>query len=186
MIERKKLSDILVNSEREKLGRVWDSTKAADDRKPLPGGDYRCSVASGELFNSKQGTPGYKLKLVVLDGEHSDRFLWHDVWLSEPALPMAKRDLGKLGITRPEQLERPLPEGIIVKARVAIRRNEDGTEYNRVTRFDVVDIEPPEPEPYAPSADGNGALDQQGFVWREGEQKDRPAPSGGRGAYSQP
>ena len=101
MPERKKLADILLNSDREKLGRDWDSTKAADDLKPLPSGEYRCSIASGELFNAKQGTPGYKLKLVVLEGEHADRVVWHDVWLTEAALPMAKRDLGKLGITEP-------------------------------------------------------------------------------------
>ena len=66
MIERKKLADILLNSDRDKLGRIWESTKAADDLKPLPSGEYRCSVASGELFNAKSGTPGYKLKLIVL------------------------------------------------------------------------------------------------------------------------
>ena len=107
----------------------------------MPSGEYRCSIASGELFNAKTGTPGYKLKLVVVEGEHADRVVWHDVWLSEAALPMAKRDLGKLGITSLEQLERPLPEGIIVNAKVALRRDDDGTEYNRVNRLDVVGIE---------------------------------------------
>jgi hypothetical protein len=190
MSTRKKLSDILLNSEREKLGRIWDSTKAADDLKPLPNGEYRCTVAHGELFNSKKDTPGYKLKLVVLDGEHADRVVWHDIWLSEAALPMAKRDLGKLEITSLEQLDRPLPEGIIVKARVAIRKNDDGAEYNRVVRFDLVGIEPPEPEPFAPSSNGKPSepdcRDQQGFDWGSGEQKNPPASESGRGAYSQP
>ncbi len=126
MNERKRLADILLNSEREKLDRQWESTKAADDLKPLPSGEYRCSLASGELFTAKKGTLGFKLKLVVLDGEHADRVVWHDVWLSEAALPMAKRDLGKLGITSLEQLERPLPDGIVVAAKVALRKNDDG------------------------------------------------------------
>ena len=172
MIERKKLADILLNSDRDKLGRIWESTKAADDLKPLPSGEYRCSIASGELFNAKSGTPGYKLKLVVLEGEHADRVVWHDVWLSEAALPMAKRDLGKLGVTSLEQLERPLPEGIVVAAKVALRKNDDGTEYNRVNRLDVVGIEPPEPEPFAPShepEDGSTA-DAAGFDWAKGQQ----------------
>ena len=47
MIERKKLADILLNSDRDKLGRIWDSTKAADDLKPLPSGEYRCTIARG-------------------------------------------------------------------------------------------------------------------------------------------
>ncbi len=172
MIERKKLSDILVNSEREKLGRVWDSTKAADDLKPLPSGEYRCTIASGELFNAKSGTPGYKIKLVVADGEHTDRVVWHDVWLSEAALPMAKRDLAKLGVTSLEQLERPLPVGIIGKAKVTLRKNDDGTEYNRVNRLDVVGIETPEPEPFAPSddRDDTSTTDSDGFNWKNGRQ----------------
>ncbi len=90
MNECKKLADILLNSDRDRLDRAWSTTKAAEDLKPLPSGEYRCSIASGELFNAKSGTPGYKLKLVVLDGDHVDRVVWHDVWLSEAALPMAK------------------------------------------------------------------------------------------------
>jgi hypothetical protein len=176
MPERKKLTDILLNSDREKLDRQWDSTKAADDLRPLPSGEYRCSIASGELFTAKKGTLGYKLKLVVLDGEHADRIVWHDVWLSEAALPMAKRDLGKLGITSLEQLERPLPEGIVVAAKVALRKNDDGTEYNRVNRLDVVGIETPEPEPFAPSEHHNGDVktDDDGFDWEKGQQNGEP------------
>jgi hypothetical protein len=172
MIERKKLADILLNSDRDKLGRIWESTKAADDLRPLPSGEYRCTVASGELFNSKSGTPGYKLKLVVVDGEHADRVVWHDVWLSEAALPMAKRDLGKLGVTSLDQLERPLPDGIVVAAKVALRKNDDGTEYNRVNRLDVVGIEPPEPEPFAPlnGSENGSTADAAGFDWARGQQ----------------
>ena len=151
MTERKKLSRYSTEFRpRKTRSRIGTRPKPADDLKPLPSGEYRCSIASGELFNAKTGTAGYKLKLVVVEGEHADRVVWHDVWLSEAALPMAKRDLGKLGITSLEQLEQPLPEGIIVNAKVALRKNDDGTEYNRVTRFDVVAIESPEPEPFAP------------------------------------
>ncbi len=158
---------------RETRSQSGTSTKAADDLKPLPSGEYRCSIASGELFNAKSGTPGYKLKLVVVEGEHADRVVWHDVWLSEAALPMAKRDLGKLGITSLEQLERPLPDGIVVAAKVALRKNDDGTEYNRVNRLDVVGIEPPEPEPFAPSADRERRLDDRRRRLRLGERGNR-------------
>ena len=68
----------------------------------------------------------------MLDGEHAGRRLWHDVWLTEAAMSLAKRDLGKLGVTSLEQLERPLPEGIIIDAKVALRRGDDGEEFNRV------------------------------------------------------
>jgi hypothetical protein len=186
MSERKKLSDILLNSERDKLARSWDTTQAAAELKPLPSGEYRCMVASGELFSAKKGTPGYKLRLVVLEGEYIDRVVWHDLWLSEAALPMTKRDLAKLGVTDLEQLDRPLLEGIVVKAKVALRKNDDGMEYNRVSRFDVVDFEPPEPDPFAPTDDKPIEPDQRdsgGFDWTKGEQKDPPAPRRGRGAY---
>jgi hypothetical protein len=33
---------------------------ADDDFVPLPAGEYICRVLSGELFNAKKGTPGYK------------------------------------------------------------------------------------------------------------------------------
>jgi hypothetical protein len=182
MGERKKLSDILLNSDRERLERTWSTTKPADDLKPIPAGDYRCRVTSGELFTSKSGTPGYKLTLEVLDGEHAGRRVWHDVWLTEAALAMAKRDLAKLGIDRPEQLERPLPEGIIISARVALKRNDDGTEYNRVVRFDFVAVEPPALEPFAPGKDEPDAkpgetTDTDDFDWSTGAQRNgAPTP----------
>ena len=97
-------------------------TKAADDLKPIPAGEYRCRIVNGDLFNSRGGTPGYKLVLEVLDGEHAGRRLWHEIWLTDAAMSMAKRDLAKLGIERPEQLEQPLPLGIVVKAKVALRK----------------------------------------------------------------
>jgi hypothetical protein len=211
MAERKRLSDILSQSGKERIARVWDETKPADELRPLPAGTYRCCVLSGELSKAKTGTVGYKITLEVLDGEHADRRLWHDIWLSEAALPLAKRDLLKLGIERLEQLDRPLPKGIFLSVRLALRRNDDGSEYNRVTGFDVIAVEPPEPDPFAPSPSPNGEppspladrgavdphegghddaadcdrRDQQGFDWAIGEQEDRPAASRGRGAYSE-
>src|SRR4051794_32659034 len=105
MAERKRLRDILPNSERERLEKTWTVTKAADELKPIPPGVYRCNVINGELFNAKSGTAGYRITFEVCDGEHTGRRVRHDVWLSEPALPMARRDLLKLGIDRFEQLE---------------------------------------------------------------------------------
>lgn len=171
MADRKRLSDILLNSERERLAQSWESTRAADDPTPIPSGEYLCRIVGGELFASRSGTPGYKLALEVSSGEHVGRRLWHDIWLSPAALAMAKRDLGKLGVTNPEQLEQPLPDGFVVIARVALRRGDDGTEFNRVVRFEVVAFEPPGPDPFAPEPDGR---DADGFDWWTGEQKGAP------------
>jgi len=63
------------------------------------------------------------------------------LWLTPAALPMSKRDLGKLGVTSIEQLEQPLPAGIRCTVKLALRRSDDGGEYNRVRSFDVIGID---------------------------------------------
>lgn len=157
MTERKKLSDILKGTTRETLTKQWKETDAAEDLGPLPPGEYLFRILSGELSTSKQGTPGYKVTLEVVEGEHEGRRCWHDVWLTQAALPIAKRDLGKIGVTGLEQLEQPLPPGILIRARIALRKNDDGTEHNRVIRFEAAGIEPgdafePPPDPGNPAS----------------------------------
>jgi hypothetical protein len=156
MTERKKLSDILHGSSRDALAKQWKKTEAAEELAPLPPGEYSFRILSGELFTSKQGTPGYKLTLEVSEGEHEGRRCWHDVWLTQAALPLAKRDLGKIGVTDLEQLERPLPPGILIRARIALRKNEDGTEHNRVVRFEPAGNEPGDAFEPPPENDVNG------------------------------
>src|SRR5262245_8114286 len=137
MHDRKKLADILqLNSDREQLSHLWRATAAAEERGPLPPGEYAFRVQTGELFTSKRGTPGYKLTLEVTEGEHEGRRAWVDFWLTAAALPMTKRDLAKIGVTDLEQLERPLPPGILIRGKLALRRDDDGNESNRLVRFE--------------------------------------------------
>jgi hypothetical protein len=63
---------------------------------------------------------------------------------------MAKRDLGKLGVTDLEQLERPLPSGIRCSVTLALRREDHGSEYNRVRRFEALGIDEQERDAFAP------------------------------------
>ncbi len=156
-----KLFDILAAGGQSGDGfhNAWNSTTAAGDFEPLPPGWYVCRVESGELDTSRAGTPGYKLTFSVLEGpdpenSHAGRKLWHDLWLTTPAMPMAKRDLAKLGIDELQQLEKPLPAGIRCKVQVALRKGDDGVEHNRVKRFDVVDIDTPDADPDAPEEPG--------------------------------
>ena len=152
MLQRKKLTDILRNGGVGGIRRAWESTQAADDFKPLPEGEYLARIVTGELFTSKSNaTPGYKLAFEVAEGEHVGRRFWHDLWLTPAALPMTKRDLAKIGVNSPEQLELLLPPGIICNVKLALRRDDDGTEYNKVRSFQVERIETPEPDPFAPS-----------------------------------
>jgi hypothetical protein len=196
MPERKKLSDILLNSERERIAGIWASAKPAEDLKPFPRGLYRCRITKGLPFRASKGTLGYKLTLQVIEGEYSGRLVWHDVWLTDDGAKYALRDLGKLGIERFEQLDAPLPEGIIVLANVVLRRGDDGTERNELKHtnpFDVVGIEPPAPDPFAPSTTAKpepkraeDSLDADGFNWGTGEQEDPTAPSQVQGVNGKP
>jgi hypothetical protein len=158
-MERQKLSDILRNGDKESLQRSWDETEEADEFGPLPPGEYIARVVSGEFFTSKtNSTPGYKLAFKVLEGDYTGRQFWHDLWLTPAALPMAKRDLGKLGVKRLEQLEQPLPPGIRCKVKLTLRRDDDGTEYNRVRTFEVIAVDQPERDAFAPAEQEGGPL----------------------------
>jgi hypothetical protein len=157
---RKSLSDILHGSDRESISRAWGETKAAEDFARLPPGEYVARIVGGELSTSKsKGTPSYKLTFRVLEGDFTGRRFWHDVYLTPAALPMAKRDLGKLGVTALEQLERPLPPGIRCRVKLALRRDDDGSDFNKLKTFAVVGIDEPETDAFAPRPDpaGNGS-----------------------------
>jgi hypothetical protein len=175
MQPRQRLSDILRNADREKLAAAWDATKAAGELGPLPTGDYTCRILKGELGVSNSGKPSYKLTLEVAEGEHAKRRCWHDIWLTEAALSMAKRDLAKIGVpvdgfeAMLSHLERPIPSGILLRVRLALRKTDDDREYNRVVRFEAAGTEPG--DAYAPADEdlpaGATEFDPAGF---EGEQ----------------
>ncbi len=149
---RPKLSDIL-NGGTDALRNAWNSAEAADDFKPLPKGEYVAHIISGELAASGKGTPGYKLTFKVIEGEHAGRMFWHDIWLTQAAMGMAKRDLGKLGVTSPDQLEKPLPKGIRCKVKLVIHTADSGAGFNRLKTFDVIGIDTPEVDEFAPTED---------------------------------
>jgi hypothetical protein len=153
MSERKKLSDILRGTDRDALSKTWENTEAAKDLEPLPAGEYVFRILAGELFTSQRGTPGYKLSLEVAEGEHEGRRAWHEVYLTPAALPMAKRDLAKLGVSALEQLDRPLPQGILIRGRLALR-TDGGSPHNRLVRFEAAGVEPS--DAYEPKEDGDG------------------------------
>jgi hypothetical protein len=160
MTPRKKLSDILHNSQREQLGRAFAEAKAAEEFGPLPAGEYVCRIIEGAAMTGRtNGTPGYKLTFEVIEGEYAKRRIWHDIWLTEANVRYAKRDLAKLGVTSLDMLDNQLPEGIRCKVRVVLRKEDDGTERNRVRSFEVLGIDTP--EPFAP-AEGDLAAGEHG------------------------
>ena len=142
--------------------RNWQNTQAAGEFSPLPPGEYVCHAVKGKLRNASKGTPSYCLTCKVIEGEHTERLVWLDLFLTPAALPMAKRDLAKLGIDSPDKMEKPLPAGIRCKVRVALRKDDNGNETNRVVRFDVLGIDQPTVDPFAPTETPSvdGSLDE--------------------------
>jgi hypothetical protein len=188
MTERRKLTDILRGSERDELAKAFDQAKAADDFAPLPKGEYVAHVVEGLLDTTKKGKPEYRLTFRVAEGEHASRRFWHHCYLTPAALPMAKRDLAKLGITSLDQLDNPLPAGIRCKAKLSLRRNEDGSEFNKVERFEVVAIDQPEPDPFAPvdSVEGESPAEPANPHDLNGEAKELfPFGANNRGPYAE-
>jgi hypothetical protein len=160
-MNRMNLSQILAGSQRDTLSRAWDSSPVAEDFGALPAGEYIAHVTEGSAARSKSGTPGYKLTFKVAEGPYKGRLFWHDLWLTPAALPMTKRDLGKLGVKTLDQLDSPLPKGIRCRVKLVLRVGDDGREYNRVRSFEVVSIDRPEPDPFAPREAEAPVADQQ-------------------------
>lgn len=152
-----KLSDIL-NGSSGNFDDAWNSTEAAGDFGPIPRGEYVCHATKGELDQSRlKGTPFYKLEFTIIEGEFKTRKLWNDCWLTSAALPQSKRDLGKLGITSPAMMEKPLPRYFRCKVQVVVRKDDNGIERNRVRSFEVVSFDKPDADPFAPPPPGEAA-----------------------------
>jgi hypothetical protein len=201
----KKLLRDIVRGSVDDFKKTWDTTEASEGFPPLPSGTYRCLIAGGEMFtSSKNETPGYKVTFEVTSGALAGRKFWHSVWLTEKALAMAKAELAKLGIIKPEQLEQPLPPGLIADVKVVLRTDDEGETFNRVRSFQVVRPEVPAAD-FAPSGpaeapadesdddDGDAwdeldnASDAGGFNWANGEQKAAPShASNGQSVTAKP
>src|SRR5262249_11294629 len=127
-MQRKRLSDIL-RAGNGGGGADWindnwgDIPPAPDFGTPVPRGHYITHVLEGALFEAGTGTPGYKVTHEIIEGEHTGRRLWQDIWLSGAAKRGAVRDLAKLGIRDKQQLEQPIPlRRIRCKVTVVVRR----------------------------------------------------------------
>lgn len=138
----------------DNLSDLFDTTEAAD-YSPIPPGQYTADVVSGGRMESRvKRTPGFGLVFEIRDhAEHNGRRLYHDLWLTQNAMRRSKAELMKLGITSSDQLNRPLPEGFVVKLTVVLHTGDDGRQRNRVTEFSVLRFDPPKPDPFAPRRD---------------------------------
>lgn len=141
---------------------LFDRTEAADDFGPLPKGVYVALAVGGRLDQASTGTRGYTVEFRVIEGEYAGRRLWVTKYLTPAAMPHTKRDLAKLGIDGKAALQRPFPANrLVCKLIVALRKGDDGTERNEVKSFDVIRVQEPTADPFAPRDDqgeaGNGS-----------------------------
>jgi hypothetical protein len=167
-----KLSDIITaGSGGGNIRDNWENTAAAGDFGLLAPGAYVARIIAGEFKQSKRNsTPGYSLTFEVLEpAEHKGRKFWHDCWLTPAAMPQTKRDLGKLGVTNLEQLENPLPKYIRCQCKIALRKDDDGNEANRLKSFEVLGIDKPEADAFAPADD---------VIERQPGEDDKPEDGG--------
>jgi hypothetical protein len=199
--KRPRLRDI-VRGNAADFNRAWNETEASAGFDPLPPGVYRCLIADGALFTSKtNATPGFKITFEVIAGPFAGRKAWHDIWLSNKALSIAKAGLAKLGINTPDQLEQPLPPGLLADVTVVLRNDDNGAAFNQVRSFKIVNADIPA-DSYSP-ADPSGSegdsghlaaghasppprvtrepgddddRDDSGFDWRPGVQHTSSAP----------
>ena len=145
-----RLSDILANGNGGGIDDLWDSTTAADDFGPLPAGEYIAHLTAGELIQSRTNqTPGYRMTFTVIEGDFANRRFWNECWLTPAALPQSKRDLAKIGITKPAMMEKPLPKGIRCRCKLALRKDDQGSESNRLKMFEVIGIDKPTVDEFA-------------------------------------
>jgi hypothetical protein len=159
------LSDILAaGGGGDDIRDLWNNTDAAGEMGPLPAGDYVADIIAGELETSRTNrTPGYKLTFSVVEPVvFVGRRFWLDCWLTPLALRQSKRDLLKIGVTSLDLLERPLPARMRCKVRLALRKDDNGNERNRVIWFEVIGIVEPERDAFAP-ADGEAGPDGTPF-----------------------
>jgi hypothetical protein len=155
MMSRQSLTGILNGD----LAAAFDAAApATEGLPPITDSPVLCGV-SGGLKTSRGGTPGYTLQFEIIEGRFTGRRLYLDLWLTPAAMPLAKRDLARLGITTADQLSKPIPPGILCEVKHVLRTEDDGAQRNVVKSFAVVrvDADPTADKDFAAPAEGGAA-----------------------------
>lgn len=129
----------------DRLDEEFQRTEAASDGGVvLPAGTY-VMRAVGRLKQSRiKQTNFFELELTVADGGRAGRKIWHAIWLTPDALPLARRDLDKLGIKSLKELRGTLPSWLL-EASVRVRVDDNGEQRNHIRRFKLLEVLPADP-----------------------------------------
>lgn len=138
---------------------LFDSAEVAADFGPLPKGTYVALAVSGKLEKARTGTEGYTVEFRVIEGKYAGRRLWMTRYITEAAMSYTKRDLVKLGIDSKAKLHQPFPANrLVCELIVVVRKRDDGTEKNEIRDFEVIRVQAPTVDPFAPAGEpGEGA-----------------------------
>jgi len=142
----------------------FDTIEAAEDFGPLPKGVYIALAVGGKIDKARTtGTDYYVVEFQVIEGTYARRRLWLRNYLTEAALQYAKRDLAKLGINTRAKLAAPFPANrMVCKLTVSLRQDDNKTEWNEITNFEVIRVQEPTVDPFAPKEDEPGDQSAEG------------------------
>jgi hypothetical protein len=130
----------------------FDSATPADEFGPLPKGSYVCLVVRGGLITAATGTPGYGVEFKVVEGTYSGRRVWRTWFLTPAAMTYTKRDLAKFGLDSKDKLTARFPaDRMVFKVTVTVRTGDDGTQRNEVKQVELLRVQEPEVDPFAPA-----------------------------------
>jgi len=147
----------------------FDTAEPAPDFAPVPAGIYIARVRKGEVCQTKTGADAYRLRFEIVEGEQRGKIISRIWSFSERALPYARRDLSKFGLTSSAKLLTQFPEPgreYLVRLVVALQCGGDGREFNDIKRIEIVRVDespvatfvlPPLPPPPPGSLFGNRA-----------------------------
>ena len=139
-----------------------DAFDNAKPFQPLPGAVYTARVVSGQYTQTKaKGEDCYRMVFEVTEGtERGERIA--RVWtFGDRAVRYAKRDLAAFGLSTAKQLLEPFPptgREIYCKLTVALKRGDNGSEFNDVKRIDVLKAEDSAVKSYLIDPDAPGGV----------------------------
>ena len=158
-----KLTGILrENGRHQDLNIPWTTAVAPEDGV-LPIDTYTADIIKGEAYKSSGGHAAFKMTFVVTEGDFKGRRFWHDVYFSKPAEDLARRDIAKLGFSvfgdvskALEELEKPWRAAFRCEVRLGVKPGVNGSDFNKVLRFRVLETRPMQPDPFAAPRPGDG------------------------------
>jgi hypothetical protein len=136
----------------ESLAERFRAAQEATDFVVLPAGEYVVNAVNGKFDTTRNNTPEFKITLEVTEPEEfAGQRLFLDLYLSEKAIGMAKRDLKKFNVVDLDQIRNGWPATWRCRVKVVVQTSDQGNQRNKVQLLEVLERLDPAPEPFAPT-----------------------------------